>query len=430
VLDQATDLDGGYTDYILNGLADMVVRLGMVAGQQRWRFCCILVPNDSSLPMQLRSLVVRAQSTGAPHKIGKTFVSPSDTTISISLRSYQSGQVIYRPEVYEEDFTIALRELENPGSAIAVPVEGGNGTPSAVLYVVSDEPHAFNTDDQRLLRLMGRMVQEHLATSRTRRRAIEKLFDVVTHPEATDTFFESKVIRSEDEFFQDIETLLKRIQGKLQDKDLEVGGGDIAVIEKEASTQTDLRSTDVLSLISINIDHQPRLAKRYGDQFARNLSKAVGTYLQAQLRRIFTDLVTYKLYYACSGQFHLLLDGLPLEEARKHAERIRRKLDDTYEVSVLRPADENIAVPDPESMHLIPISVHVAVSGYSYRKLEDLLQRYSLETAVGNVRALINRDIDKALSRGRIEGGNVVVSWSSDPQKRGFIRWSPHPASE
>jgi hypothetical protein len=79
-------------------------------------------------------------------------------------------------------------------------------------------------------------------------------------------------------------------------------------------------------------------------------------------------------------------------------------------------------------MQLVPITVHVAVSCYTNKKLEDLLQRYAVSTAVGNVRALIDRDIDKALSRGRIEGGNVVITWNPDPQKRGFIRWSPNPS--
>jgi GGDEF domain-containing protein len=428
VLDPATNLNSDYADYILNGLADIVVRLGTIAGRQRWRFCCILVPNDSRLPLQQRSLVVRAQSLDAPHKVGKTLVSPNDTTISISLRAYQSGQVIYRSEIYEEDISIALRELESPASAIAVPIDGGNDTPSAVLYIVADEPHAFDTDDQRMLRLVGRMVQEQLTTYRARWQAVEKLADMIMHPEVTDTFFELKGILSEDKFVQDIETLLKDIQAKLLERKEELDGSSTFHTGRDASIQPEILSTDVLSLISINIDHQSRLANRYGDQFAQNLSKVVGSSLQIQLRRIFTDLVTYKLYHACSGRFYLLLDGLPLEEARKHAERIRRKLDDTYEVSVLRSANENAVSPDPESMQLEPITVHVAVSCYTNKKLEDLLQRYAVSTAVGNVRALIDRDIDKALSRGRIEGGNVVITWNPDPQKRGFIRWSPNPS--
>lgn len=110
-LDPATDLDSNYPDYILDGLAELVVRLGIISGYQRWRFCCILLPDDISLPLQKRSLVVRAQSANGPHKVGETFISPNQTTISMSLRAYQSGQIIYRPEIYEADSALSSQGL-------------------------------------------------------------------------------------------------------------------------------------------------------------------------------------------------------------------------------------------------------------------------------------------------------------------------------
>jgi GGDEF domain-containing protein len=428
VLDPSTDLNSVYPDYILNGLADMAVRLGKTGGKEGWHFCCILIPSDSTFPMQLRNLIVRAQSMKAPHKIGKTLVSPSDTTISISLRAYQSGQVIYRPDIYEEDLTIALRDLENPGSAIAIPVEGEHDTPSGVLYLVADFPHAFNADDQRVLRLLGRMVQEVLSVYRARWQTVEKITDVIVYPQVIDTYFASLGILSENELAQDIETLLGNIQTTIMEKKEETEESDIP--RQDMSLQSALSSTDVLSLISITIDQQGLLANRYGDQFAQNLNKVIGTFLQTQLRRILTDQVMYKLYTTCSGRFYLLLDRLSLEEARKHADRIRRRLDDTYEVDVCRPITEKTVSPVPERMQLVSASVHIAVINYTYRKLEDLLRRYTPATAIGNVRALIDRDIDKALSRGRMAGGNVVISWNPDPdrQKRGFIRWSVNPS--
>src|SRR6266480_4847184 len=66
-------------DDVLNGLANMIVELGGKTddGQNRWRFSCILSPKDLTLPLQQRSLVVRAQSKDSPHTVGVTTVSIS-----------------------------------------------------------------------------------------------------------------------------------------------------------------------------------------------------------------------------------------------------------------------------------------------------------------------------------------------------------------
>jgi DNA-binding transcriptional MerR regulator len=50
------------SDDTLNGFADMIARLGGKTedGRERWRFCCILLPEDPALPLQQRSLIVRA----------------------------------------------------------------------------------------------------------------------------------------------------------------------------------------------------------------------------------------------------------------------------------------------------------------------------------------------------------------------------------
>ncbi len=420
-LEPATDLGNEYPDLILNGLANMVIRLGRTgAGQQKWRFCCILTPNDSTLPLQRRSLVVRAQSSEAMHMIGKTLVSPTVSPISLSLRAFQGGQTVYRPEIYKEDLTIAFLEMEEPVSAIAVPVEGENNTPSAVLYVVADKRDAFDAEDQHVLRLVGRMVQDTLAVYNARRQAASHVIETVVHAQTLDPFFERKRILSENDFMRDVETLLQSIQEQLPERQENSSGST----EPGASFQEMLSSTEAISIISLEIDQQTNLAGRYGDQFAQNLSRVVGSHLQTQLPRIFTELVSYKLYYIYAGRFYVLLDKLSLEEARKHAERIRRKLNDAYEVSILQPVSEEVANTDPETKYIVTLSVHVGVSSYTRRKLEDLLQRYSTETAAGNVASLINRDIDIALNKGRREGGNMVISWNPAPDKRGYIRWS------
>ncbi|MGI9058389.1 MAG: MerR family transcriptional regulator [Ktedonobacteraceae bacterium] len=417
VLIPATDIGKNYADYILDGLAEMVIRLGMLGERKKWHFCCILLPNDLTLPLQQRNLIVRAQSTDSPHTVGKTTTSPHETTVGISIRAYQSGQIIYRSSVCDEDLTIDLRKLENPGSAIAIPAGGENSIPSAVLYVASNEPHAFDEDDQRVLRLIGKIVDELLITYRIQQQAGENLTRLITNPEVIDTFFEKRKILSENDFVKDIETLLKDIQRRVVEThgrvDEEIG----------AHANVDASLGNALTLISLDIDNQAQLANRYGDQFARNLSKVVGSYLQSELLRIFTEAVEYQLYHIGAGRFYLNAKNLSLEDARKNAERLRRKLKDDYEVSILKPMDEETRGNDKQ---VVSITVRVGVSFYTHKKLIDLIQRYSSATAVGNVRSLINHDIDKALDKGRIEGGDTVISWY--PEKRGLVRWSPNAA--
>ena len=74
-------------------------------------------------------------------------------------------------------------------------------------------------------------------------------------------------------------------------------------------------------------------------------------------------------------------------------------------------------------LELSDITVRLAVTLYPYKKLEELLQRYSLATAITEVRVLITRSLDEVLDLGRREGGNVVISW--DPEIWGYLRWSP-----
>src|SRR3989442_6123253 len=111
LIDPALDFNSSanLSDIILNGLANMVIRLGgrTYDGQNRWRFCCIQLPNNLHLPLQQRSLVVRAQSKLSPHKVGVTGISSDKYFNSPSLRAYQSGHVIYRAKISVTDTSIA-----------------------------------------------------------------------------------------------------------------------------------------------------------------------------------------------------------------------------------------------------------------------------------------------------------------------------------
>ena len=106
---------------------------------------------DTSVPLLQRNLVVRANSTNAPMEVSTMQLSVSHP--GLTFKAYQSGHVVYRPNVMPPD--IAYRELEeSTHSAIAIPVAGEDGLPIAALYISSDEIDAFSMDDQRALRLI------------------------------------------------------------------------------------------------------------------------------------------------------------------------------------------------------------------------------------------------------------------------------------
>src|SRR2546423_186297 len=98
ILYLAPDLNSStnLTDNTLNGFADMIVHLGGQTNnaQQRWRFCCIMLPENSTLPLQQHSLMVRAQSKNSPHKVGVTTIFTGKYVQSLSIRAFQSGRII------------------------------------------------------------------------------------------------------------------------------------------------------------------------------------------------------------------------------------------------------------------------------------------------------------------------------------------------
>ena len=173
-------------DSLLNFLANQVIRLGgkNVEGKDRWKFCCILLPRDPNLPLQMQTLVVQAQSKDAPYSINKTSISPDSPILSLSLRTFQSIHMLFRSPISTEDTAIVFRELEAPiSSAIAMPIGGENSTPLGVLYIVSEEIEVFSREYQRVLRLMGRMLRELLLLVQTRQSKCNKrLRDIIAKP--------------------------------------------------------------------------------------------------------------------------------------------------------------------------------------------------------------------------------------------------------
>src|SRR5258708_9572559 len=148
---------------MLNGLTEMVVALGGKTpdGGDRWHFCNLFLPQDTSLPLQQRILEVRAHSKHAPVEVStmRLYVARPGLTF----RAYQTGHVIYRPRVMPSD--LAYRELEeSTRSAIALPIAGEDGLAGAFLYNSSNGKEAFSKRDRRGLRNNTRMIEDLLPT--------------------------------------------------------------------------------------------------------------------------------------------------------------------------------------------------------------------------------------------------------------------------
>jgi DNA-binding transcriptional MerR regulator/GGDEF domain-containing protein len=387
------------TDEVLNSIVEKVVELGgkIPDGRDRWHFASIFLPKDSDLPNQQRNLVVRALSKCSPHKPGVTSVHVKDP--GLSFRAYQSGHIIYRPKIAPQDFMLAYREIEeSTRSAIAIPIAGDDGLPIAVLYVASDEVDAFSIADQRVLRMITRMIEELLMTYRVRQRVAGKFGDLIMNPGVVDASF--KEFLSEDEFINDLEAILTEIQSQ-------------SLSEKQ--------SQESFSFIAIDIDNQGSLATKYGDRVARNLSREVGLRIRGQLR-LLSNPAFRRLYHVNADRYYLLLPGMPLDEARGRAELLRQALRGEYRLDARRVVTGRPML--PEGLLEIPnVTVRLGVSSYPYKKLQDILLRYNAEIAVAATRALIMQNLDLILDIGQREGGNCIISW--DPGIWGWMRWPP-----
>jgi GGDEF domain-containing protein len=410
-LEPSTDLEklSSDEDVALNGLAEAIVKVGGMNedGEPRWKFSCVLLPNypASVLSLQQRALVVRAQSSLSPYKVGVTAVHPLGSAIGPCLRAFQSGHIISQPVISAEDLPLVRAEENGLGrneegermrSAIAVPVDGPDGMSIAVIYVAASTPHAFSEGDQRVLRLMGNMVGELLETYRIRLRPMGKLRDIIAAPGCVDPLFRDFL--SENDFARHVESILRdAMESKMEDREERPG--------------------DVASFIAIDIDNQSSLANKYGDRMARDISRAVGLRILGQLRA-FKDEGKCEFYRIHADRFYLVLQGIPLEQACARAELLRKVLRGSYQIDPQRaPAGQPTL---PENMVTFSnITVRLAVSSYFYSKLREILQRYSTENAIVEARLLLMRFLDEGLDIGKRAGGDQVMSW--DPHNRGIV---------
>ena len=373
------------SDSLLTFLANQVIRLGgkNTEGKDRWRFCSILLPRDSSLLLQMQTLVVQAQSQRSPHTIGKTSVSPDASILSLSLRAFQSIHMLFRSPISTQDTAIVFRDLESPiNSAIAMPIGGENGTPLGVLYVVSEEVEAFGKEYQRVLRLMGRVIRELLLLVQLRRQSEERLLDIITEPRVINRTLAG--FASENKLINDIETLLRSIKN---------------TNTSEIEGQT--------AFIALDIDDLTDVINRYDDYVSINLSRVLGNRIRAQIGPFYSEN-DYQIYHAYSDRFYLRLDNVPLRQARVVAEELRQALQGNYLVP-LTPAF--IDKPKAKVETIEGIKVRLGVLWYEHKKLSNLLERYPRETQLADVKSTIFDFLDTSLSKGKQMGGNCIISY-------------------
>ncbi len=395
-------------DMVLTELANMIVRLGgkKEDGEDRWRFCYVLLPENLSLPLQQRSLVVRAMSENVRHAIGITKLTPERYRTSLSIRAFQGGHIIYRQELSERDTTPEVREAEGPvRSNIAIPIGGEIGEPLGVIYVASYDTHAFAEQDCRVLRMIARMIEELLSGYAAQRQLTINLAEVVKEPETVDPSF--KEFGSENDFISDIEKHLRHVKVQMA---YERGKEDTP---KSSVSPTIQSPPGEISFIAIDIDDQDRIVRNYDEETLRNLQKTIGQRIRDLLPALFTRYVDCKLYYIYAGRFYLFLRGFSLDVTKRNAERLKKAL------------EGNIAIKQPDmigSTAIIPnVSLHLAVGWYSYSKLKEFLEMEKYYN-VADVSSTIYRSLDSVLKLGMDDGGNVIYAW--EPGTATFTSYS------
>ncbi|WP_172631984.1 MerR family transcriptional regulator [Dictyobacter arantiisoli] len=395
------------TDAVLTGLTNMTIRLGgkNADGQTRWQDCCIFLPTNTNVPLQQRSLVVRAKSQHARHTIGVTSVSPERHVTSLSLRAYQSSHIIYRPELAREDILALHREIEGPiHSNIAVPIGGETGLPLGVMYVTSYERDAFSEEDQRILRMIGKICEELLHTYSIRQHISDTIADLLEDPGTVDPLF--KDFASEHDFLQDLAEILHTIKGQVTHKQVWTIPTEMDGPVKE------------ISFIAIDIDSmvQELIANSYGDQTLHHLHKAIGLRIHDLLPALFSNHLNCQLYHIYGGIYCLLLRGFTLERTKNNAERLRKALEGSIAVKQSDLPGAALTLPD--------ISVHLGVTWYPYDKLAEFLAPHHMRS-VTDVRSTLYHSLEFALKLGTDTGGNIIYAWDPITQT-----YTPHQSGE
>ncbi|HTI14088.1 MAG TPA: MerR family transcriptional regulator [Dictyobacter sp.] len=407
LIDPGMDFTPKITDAVLTDLADMTIRLGgkTPEGRERWHSCCILLPIQTHPPLQQRSLIVRAQSKNSRHTVNVTTVMPERHTSSLSLRAYQSGHVIFRHTLSRDDPMTLYREIEGPiRSNIAVPIGGEQQQPLGVMYVNSFIQGAFAEEDQRILRIIAKLLEELLCMYQTRQRISATLRDLLEDPTTVDPFF--KEFPSENEFLRDIETLLTRVQ---------MAGTNTQRVQDSNDAERTLREISFIA-IDLDSDAQEIIANSYGDQTLQNLNKAIGLRIRDLLPALFTDYLNCKLYHMYAGRYYLFLRDFSLEKTKNNAERLRKALEGTISVKQSELPGGTLMLPD--------VSVHLGVTWYGIEKLRDFLNPVQRRT-LSDISSTMYHSLDFVLKLGTgLKGGNIVYAY--EPAIQTFAPYKPN----
>ncbi|HEY0757243.1 MAG TPA: MerR family transcriptional regulator [Ktedonobacteraceae bacterium] len=399
-------------DRIFNELLERVIELGgQVDGQDRWHFCALLVPDEANQPVQQQNLIVRAQTRRSSYQIGVTRINSQDTdqTNSITVKAFEGSQIVSMPAGLPGDSMINPPHLRiitstsemiaqgRPGgffqkpppgevlhSALAVPVVGDYSISIAVFYIEARDINAFSSTDQRVLRIISRMIEELMMVSSARNQGLGKRAAFLANPAVVDdTFSDFKV---EADFITTIDSLLARIQSK-----------EVVWTHRK----------DELSIIAVDIDHQSDLAMKYGNRIARNLSQQVGL----RIRGLVSTITSFELFHISADKYYILLEGMDLDETRSLAKQLQKALAfGEYRIQPLS-ARPGRAVAAANMLEVPKVTVHMGVSTYTLAKLDELLARYAPHTAIIYVRSLILAGLDAKLERGKLAGGDCIVSW-------------------
>jgi len=394
-------------DALLNRLANAIVDLGgdMQAvesdahatlqrylepcGERRWRFSCILMPNEPADAFKRQELVVRAQSDKAPHRIGVTTTSPQ-ANAGLTFRAYSSGRIVYRQSVIPLDPAVSYVAEEAPiRSALAAPAVYGNGLehsqPPAIVYVTSREEGQFEEDDFLLLRVIGRLVGEIVQTYNSRSHSHSALTDTLTDPETVDGYFSDFL--SERSFMTDLERIFRRtFQPGAQP-----GAARQRATEQQELLERFYQHLRSISLFGVDIDDFSSIQRMHGDKVARRLTREIGKRLGQRLNASLVNGVpTARLYRIWSDRFYLLVRDENEQQSIERAEQIRKDIARDYRVQLEL---------DAASDQRPPIPVHVRLVGATFG-LGDLKGLWdSSEENVTLCAAQLSRILEDGLKR-------------------------------
>ena len=433
-------------DALLNRLANAIVDLGgdMQAienderaahqryldpcDERRWRFSCILMPNEPADAFKRQELVVRAQSEKAPHRIGVTTTSPQ-ANAGLTFRAYSSGRIVYRQSVIPLDPAVSYVAEEAPiRSALAAPAVYGNGLehsqPPAIVYVTSREEGQFEEDDFLLLRVIGRLVGEIVQTYNSRSHSHSALTDTLTDPETVDGYFSDFL--SERSFMTDLERIFRRtFQPGAQPGALHQRATEHRAAEQQELPDRFYQHLRSISLVGVDIDDFSAIQRVQGDRVARQLTREIGKRLGQRLNAsLINGVPTARLYRIWSDRFYLLVRD-ENEQQSKRVEQIRKDIARDYRVQLELDAASDQRPP-------IPVNVRLVGAMFGTGDLKALWE--SSEENVTLCAAQLSRILEDGLKRASEELHPEERSVWWDTLKKNFqptaaLRIPPHTGS-